>query len=637
MIRLTPRPVGDAPHDDRAPDTLGGLIQARIDRRLGRRALLARAASLGIAPPVVGVLLHATSDAAFGRPSPLQEAATPAADGEPSATAAGFRRATAPLQPPGEPLPGGALTIGATARPETLHPWLATSQIAVDVLAGVMDGLLRYDAEQRLQPALALGFDVADDGLTYTFALRDGVTFHDGAPFTADDFVASWQTRRSAGFGAADNAGWDKIVAVETPDASTLLVRTSEPFAPFLSTVATAPLGPAGAMADGVAAFRERFDRAPLGTGPFRLVARRVDEAIVLERFADYWGEPPRLDRIEFRFVPDVAAQLAGLGDGTIGLVGGAAAIPLDRLDEARAVPDTVVVEHGTQNWQHLDLKQIGFLRETRVRQALDFATPRQRIIEEVLDGRAIPAFADQAPGSWAYNPALEPRPFLPERAAKLLDQAGLRLGRDGVRERDGEPFLIELWAVAGEPLAERIVDLIAASWGEIGVGVVPRFGDAATLWGPMGYQFSDRMSAALYTWTNANDPDDMFYWHSSQIPLSPTAPGGNLPAFFYPYRFQEVIDALTDEAATTIDRDERRDRYWRIQELLLREVPAIFLYWERAYASARSDLGGFWPSAFTPLLWNAETWYLAGASPANPAGTPVPRPTTDPAEDDAA
>jgi ABC-type transport system substrate-binding protein len=124
-------------------------------------------------------------------------------------------------------------------------------------------------------------------------------------------------------------------------------------------------------------------------------------------------------------------------------------------------------------------------------------------------------------------------------------------------------------------------------------------------------------MTGGLFTWTNANDPDDLYYWHSSQIPLSPGSSGGNLPAFFYPYAFQEEIDALTVNAASTLDFAERQDIYGEIQELLLEEVPVLFLYWEEAFPAARNIVGGFWPSAWTPLLWNAADWYLADPEPA--------------------
>ena len=271
----------------------------------------------------------------------------------------------------------------------------------------------------------------------------------------------------------------------------------------------------------------------------------------------------------------------------------------------------TTVLEYPGLTWGHLDLKQVDFLRETAVRQALDFATPSQRIVDEVLGGRAIRAVADQMPGSWVYNEQVAPRPYSRTRARQLLDAAGLTVGADGVRARDGKRLEIELWAAADDPQAPRIVQLIAASWNAIGVQATPKSAPAATLYGPTGYQFSDKMTAGFYRWSNFNDPDDMYYWHSSQIPLAPGGRGGNFPAFFNPYNFQDKIDDLTSRAAAETDRGQRKGLYWEIQQLLHDEVPVIFIFWDKRFAVAANTVGGFWPSAFDDLLWNVAEWYL--------------------------
>ncbi len=593
-----------------APDSVAGLIQARLANRLSRRGLIERAAGLGIAAPVIGVMLHATSDAAVG-------GARWQAEATPPAQAPGTISPGLPSAPAGEPRQGGTLTIGAMIEPDTLHPWLVSTVAGFDLLDGIMDGLFRYNSEQRLQAALAEGFDISDDGLVYAFALRPDVVFHNGDSFTAADVVAAWETKLDPAFGAYSILGWDKIATIDIRDELTVIIQTTEPYAPFLSTVATTFLCPSRAIAEGLDAFRERFAGAPVGTGPFRLVAWEPGERIVLERFTNYWGPAPVLDDIVYQIVPGPEEQLDGLRSGVYQLAGGAAAISPTRIDEALAIAGVAVYEHPTQNWQHIDLKQVGFLRESLVRRGLDYATPRQRIIDELLAGHAIPAVADQAPGTWAHDPRLEPRPYDLEQAAALLAEAGLRPGNDGVLRRDGQRFVIELWGVSGDQLAERIIAMIAASWNAVGVFAIPRFETAATLWGPLGYQFSDRMTACLYTWTNANDPDDIFYWHSSQIPTSPTASGGNLPAFFHPYEFQAEIDELTTEAALALDIEVRRELYWDIQEVLSFEAPVIFLYWEQAFPATAANLGGFWPSAYTHLLWNAADWYFTDPPPA--------------------
>ena len=516
------------------------------------------------------------------------------------------------------------MAVGSPSEPDSLHPWLAGTVAALDLLDGVMDGLLRYTAEGRLRPALAESFSISEDGTTYTFALRQGVRYHNGEPFSGEDFAAAWELSQERAFSALSTLGWQKVVNVDLPDAETLVVTTSEPYAPFLSTVATTYLCPRAAMAEGADAFREVFAVAPVGTGPFRVAAWEPGAGVALDRWDGYWGETAILDAIDYRVLPDVAALLDALAAGEIGVAGGAGAIPPLRVAEAAEIPEVTLFRHGTMNWQHIDLKQMAFLRETPVRQALDFATPRERIIDALLAGGAIAAFADQSPESWAYRETLRPRPSNPERALSLLDEAGLIPGDDGVRARDGKRFEIDLWGVEGDERAREMVAMVAAAWNAIGVSTLPRFAPPAELWGPLGYQFSDRMTGCLFTWTNANDPDDLYYWHSSQIPSSPTASGGNLPAFFYPFAFQEEIDALTSEAASTLDFTIRQSLYGDIQALLLEEVPVIFLYWEEAFPAARSDVGGFWPSAWTPLLWNAAEWYLAdpGAA-ATPIATP--------------
>jgi peptide/nickel transport system substrate-binding protein len=532
------------------------------------------------------------------------------------------------------PRSGLRLAIGSAQEPDSLHPWLASSVAALDVLEGVMDGLLRYTAEGKLRPALATGFAISGDGLTYTFKLRQDVRYHNGEPFSGEDFVAAWELSRQADFGVLNILGWQKIADVEVPDPETLIITTSEPYAPFLSTVGTTYLCPRSALTEGETAFRDMFDTAPVGTGPFQVANWEPGRALQLDRWDEYWGTPALLDGIDCLTHPDTNAVLEALAAGEIALAGGAGALPPERIDDLVVLPDLAVFQHGTMNWQHIDLKQMAFLRETPVRQALDFATPRDDIIQDVLAGRATAAFADQAPESWAFNADLTSRPYDLQQAAQLLDDAGLVPGDDGVRERDGKRFEIDLWGVEDDERAQAILDLVAASWNEIGVSTLVRTAPAETLWGPLGYQFSDRMTACLYTWTNANDPDDLFYWHSSQIPTHPGGSGGNLPAFFYPYSFQEEIDNLTVDAASTLDFTERQELYAEIQALLAEEVPVLFLYWEQAFPAVRQDIGGFWPSAWTPLLWNASEWYIADPNatpPPEPTATSTPIPTATP------
>jgi peptide/nickel transport system substrate-binding protein len=553
---------------------------------------------------MIGVMLHCTSDDAFGAPNPArpdhsgrrQDGATLPAD--------------APTAPTGTPVEGGVLVAGTTREPDTLHPWLTQLVTTDDVFTGVIEGFFSYDSTQMLVPQLATGFEVSDDGLTYTFALRPGVTWHTGDPFTPQDVVDSWNMRLNPDFGAFSIEGWSSIGDIAV-DGERVVITLSEFLASFISYVGVGYLCPSAAIAAGPQAFKEAFSREPYGTGPFRFVAWKPGEQIELERYDGYWGEPARLERIVYRFLPDDSTQLVQLRTGEIQLGGGSGGISANRVDEALEIDGIQLVEYSSQSWQHFDLKNIGFLRETKVRQALDFATPTQQIIDQLLQGRAFPSIGDQAPGTWAHNPNVQPRPYDVEQAKALLDEVGLAPNGDGVRERDGVAFEVEIWGLAGDALDEQICQVVAQSWNSIGVKSEVFLQDISTIWGPEGYQFTDKMTACLYTWTNTNDPDDKYYWHSESIPTSPTGTGGNLVAYFFPFTFQLEIDDLTERARLTADQDERKALYWQIQELLHEEVPNIFLYWPKEFAAVTTILGGFWPSAYNSLMWNAGSWYL--------------------------
>jgi peptide/nickel transport system substrate-binding protein len=282
-----------------------------------------------------------------------------------------------------------------------------------------------------------------------------------------------------------------------------------------------------------------------------------------------------------------------------------------NNVTETIGIDGIDVLEFPGLTWGHLDLKQVGFLLNTEVRRALDYATPRKEIVDQVLGGEAVIAAADQSPGSWVYDPNVKPRSLNLERANDLLDDAGIKRNDQGVREKDGEIFRIELWGEASDPQAPGILSLLSESWKQLGIDAAVRFEKKDILWGPTGYQFSDRMTAGYYRWSNVNDPDNMFYWHSSQIPTSPGGAGGNIPAFFNRYSFQDEIDDLTSRAAAETDLEARKSLYGEIQALLLKEVPVIFLFWDNNYSAASSKIGGYWPSAFNYLLWNVKDWFL--------------------------
>ena len=620
MIRLIPNP--GEPRDEEQLHGINELIQARIDGRISRRALVRRATKIGMSAPLIGVMLHATSDYAFGAPS----------DGR-VATLAALRQdgstvpVTGPTQPAGTKSEGGTITAGTNEEPDTLHPWLSQLVTGSDVYCGVVEPLMKYDSNQQLVPSLAEGFEISEDGLTYTFTLRQGVTFHNGDPFTAQDVINSWKMIMDETFAAFNTQGWDKISDITAPDEFTAVITTTELYAPFMSYLSDngSNICPSTELAKGPDTFKQEFGRHPIGTGPFVFVEWKAKEQIVLDANPSYWAGRPVLDRVIYRVVPDDNTLLVQLQTGEIQLASSSGSLGALRVDEAHAFDNVTVYEHPTLAWSHLDLKHVDFLRMTLVRQALDFATPSQLIIDQLLKGRATPSVADQAPGTWAFNANIQPRPYDPEQAKALLAEAGLTeddgwsgpapapdtTDPNGPATGPVKKFEMEIWGIAGDTQSQQICEVISQSWNEIGVKTEAKFEDVSTIWGPEGYQFTDKMTACLYSWFNSNDPDDAFYWHTDQIPSTPTGSGGNLLAYFHKFNFQDQIDELAANAAKETDQAARAELYYQIQELLHEEVPAIFLYWSNQFPAIANNIGGVWPSAFNRLLWNANEWYV--------------------------
>ena len=434
------------------------------------------------------------------------------------------------------------MTIGAVEEPDTLNPYLTQTAIATEVLTAVMEGMLAYNDKGELVPQLAESYSISADGLTYTFKLRKGVKWHDGKPFTAADVKATWQIIINPDFAAWITLGWDKIKDIETPDDLTVVMKTTEKYAPFLTYVGTGFISPKHKIDAGWKAFKEGFSRNVIGTGSYKLVTWKSAQYIDLAKNADYWGGAPNLDSIRVKIIPDSNTRMVQLGTGEVQVVSSLAS---DQYEEAKKLPNSQVILNNGNSWNHLDLKNVDFIQDARVRQALDYATPRQQLVDNLLQGMGDVAVADVAPISPFFIPEVKARAYDLDKAAKLLEEAGLKKNTAGFLEKDGKQFDIEFWVIAGEQQSKRVQQVIATSWRKLGVNVSEHEEEIGSIFGPNGYQFNQKMTAGMYSWTNGNDPDDMFYWHSSQIPKTPTGSGGNTVGFFNLFSFQILIFIL--------------------------------------------------------------------------------------------
>lgn len=522
---------------------------------------------------------------------------------------------------------GGTLLLGGEEEPDTLHPYLTQLVVGFDMFSAVMEGLLAQDENLAYIPTLATEYSISDDGLSYTFTLREGVKFHNGEDFVADDVINTWKIVNNPDFGTYNTYGWDYVTDVtKSADGKQITITTAEPYAPLLSSTGIAPIVPSSAVTD-PQKFATDFGNNLIGTGPFKLEERVPQQQISFVRFDDYWGEKAILDKMIYKIVPDDNTLLVQLRTGEIQAAGSASTISALRVKEALDIDGITILENPGAAWNHLDLKIIDHLRIPQVRQALDYATPKQQIIEQLLENRVLPCAADTTPDTWAWDPDLQQTGYDLDKAKSLLEEAGLTFADgvwsgptptpekdiDATTDRGGpvKPLEIELWAISGGKQTELISQVITQAWSQLGVKVEAKFEDVSTIFGPEGYQFTEKMTAGMYSWTNTSDPDNTWYWSSKYIPQTPTGAGGNVQCYFFPFNFQDEIDAIIDPAVEELDQDKRAEAYFKSQKLLNEQAPVIFLSWSKNFSPVANNVGGYLPTTFNSLFWNANQWYL--------------------------
>jgi peptide/nickel transport system substrate-binding protein len=511
--------------------------------------------------------------------------------------------------PAGTRVQGGTLTIGTTEEPDTLNPDLTQLVTSNNVLSGIMEGMTDHDSKQHVIYRLATSVNVAKNGLTYTWHLRHGVTFQNGAPFSAADVLANYHMIMNPKFGSFSTDGWNDISKISTPDKYTVVMHLKKVFAPFLVDVGGTFEAPKGELAKGVKYFQQTFGRHPIGTGPFSMVKWESGQFIQLKANPKYWGHKPAISTIMYKIIPNDNTQMVQLKTGDIQMTD---TLAPDKYKQIASMPNVVPVVRPSLSWYHLDIKNYGFLADTKVRLALAYATPVQEIIDRLLNGFGQPAPTDTPPASSYYDPHVKPYPYNPAKAAQLLKSDGFTAGSDGVLQKNGKKLSIQYWIPSGEQLTQEVMQVVSQSWRKIGIQVTDHLQDIKTIWGPNGYQFNHALTVGGYSWFNGNDPDDRFYFNSVDIPKTPTGSGGDAPEYFAKYPWQAKIDKLTNEGVATVDPAKRKKIYWKIQELLHQQEPLLFMYSVKLIWAAPKQLAGFNPSAFNSgMLWNVQDWSL--------------------------
>jgi peptide/nickel transport system substrate-binding protein len=447
----------------------------------------------------------------------------------------------------------GRIALVIESPPLTLDPRGAFNADTAHVQQLIFNTLVTKGPDFDFAPDLAESWEIAPDFSSYTFTLREGVRFHNGAPLGARDVVFTFESLLSGSF--AKTASFHMLARVEAVDARTVRFQCREAYTGLLVDLIAVGILPEGSAEDA--------GRTPVGTGPYRVEFNGGDGDLRLGAFPGYFGGPPRFAGIDVRVIGDPAARLAALeaGEVDVAINPGLAPEALDRLGAEGATTQVECSPGGGIQFVVFNTERPE-LADARVRRALGTAVDREQITGAVLGGRARVAVSPLPPGHWAATDADVPPHSLGEASALLAES-----------RRGAAPLRIDLM-VQPAGLDRAVASVIQESWRQAGVAARIETVEPAVFFERLR---TGAFAAALHRFTGGNQFTTIFKgaFHSRAIHRR----GGTGGELNYARFASPELDQLIDSADACRDRFEQRRLYGLVQERIVAEAPWVLLW----------------------------------------------------------
>ena len=457
------------------------------------------------------------------------------------------------------------LIIGATAEVSGFDPRIATDVPSFERINVIMEPLVVFDRGLGLQPRLATGWELADDLSTITFSLREGVTWHDGSPFTAADVRFTFETVLDPDFGALNRSLYTAIASIDTPDDFTVVFNLSDPNAFLVNNIARMPIVQDGV--DGTEA-----NQRPIGTGPYKFVSQVRDDRLVLERYDGYWGGVGSIPTIEFRVIPEASTRLLAIEAGEVDMTQGQ--LPTTELARLDADPLLVLERTPGAGYTYLAFNMRSEpLDDVRVRQALNHLIPRQAIVDRVMAGNAFPGISMLLPTMPWFNPDVRQYDYNPELARQLLQDAGVDFARP-----------LRLFTNENNPARVLILEILEFEFAQIGLNLEVRAEEFGAFIARV--QQTDDYDMFILGWGGQLDPDRSMVrqFHS-----------GDLGSSNYSYYANPRVDELLELGRRTDPASpESVAIYQEASAIVVEESPYAFIFYTEETALYQPYIAGF-------------------------------------------
>jgi peptide/nickel transport system substrate-binding protein len=463
-----------------------------------------------------------------------------------------------------EPTPGGHLVIAFDADPEILDPHKSTALLASRTLALMHDNLVTKDFEGQLQPGLADSWEISEDGLTYTFALKSGVTFHSGKEFSSADVKYTFD-RWLADEASPTAYNFASVASVDAPDPATVVFNLNTTDNLLLEQIS-------GGWAviinqEAVEAAGDQYGVSAVdGTGPYKFESWQRSQSVQMSRHEAYtWGPsffantgPVYPDSAEIRIIPEAATRIAEFQSGNVHLVATVPNADVERLTDADGV---TIVQYEQLQTTYLGMNQaVAPTSDLAVRQAITYAINKEEIAFGAFFGLGIPAISMLHPGTPGYWPGvvdIAPT-FDPERAKIILEEAGWTEGDDGIRQKDGASLDVPFWVI-NNPETVLTAQILEQQLAEVGIRLQTEQYEQ-TAWFEAAR--SGEQTAFIIGVFYENADILYFYFHTDQLP----APNR------FTYSVPEV-DAWLEDTRSNTDPAVVQAAYQSIQERLITDA----------------------------------------------------------------
>ncbi|OGR89769.1 MAG: hypothetical protein A3A86_04640 [Elusimicrobia bacterium RIFCSPLOWO2_01_FULL_60_11] len=483
-----------------------------------------------------------------------------------------------------------------------LNPVLSSDSASGSVNGAVFNGLVKYDENIHITGDLAERWEVSQGGRVITFHLRKGVLWHDGAPFTAEDVLYTYERLKDPDVKTPHSSNFDKVLKVEAPDAWTVKVTYSEPYVPALESwgMGIVPKHVFGG-AKGKDFNEHPANKSPVGTGPYRFKEWKVDEKIVLEANPDCFEGRPHIKRYIFRVIPDNSVEFLELRNKSIDTM-------LLTPDQYRAYGEFFEgykryrLPRGAYTYFAFNLGRPLF-RGRNVRLALAHAVNKAELVDAVVMGLGRSASGPFLPLSWAYDPSVKDFEYDPALAVKLLAQEGWKdSDGDGILDKDGKPFAFTVVTNQGNKMRSLSAEIIQQQLKKIGV----RMDIRVIEWSAFIKNFVDKKNfdALILGWTISPDPDQYSIWHSSQKKEGQYN--------FVGYGNPEV-DRILEDGRREFDPQKRKRLYQKMHRIVHDDLPYIFLYYPDYLPVVHRRVEGIQmaPLSTFGFGWNFDKWFV--------------------------